>query len=84
AEAGRPGGLPGARPPQMAVAPMPPETDLAALKERLYAEFRVEVPVTEWQGQKFIRISVQGYNTPEDIDALVSALKVLLPQVKSE
>jgi isopenicillin-N epimerase len=65
---------------QMAIAPLP-TSNLHALKSRLYDEFKIEVPLTEWQDRQFIRISVQGYNTQEDIDALVSALEILLPQV---
>lgn len=68
---------------QMVAVPLPAETDLPTLKSRLYDEFRVEVPLTTWNGQKLIRVSVQGYNTQEDIEALVEALRVLLPQVKA-
>ena len=64
---------------QMAIAPLP-ASDLVMLKSRLYDEYQIEVPLTEWQDRQFIRISVQGYNTQEDIDALVRALEVLLPQ----
>jgi selenocysteine lyase/cysteine desulfurase len=39
--------------------------------------------VFPWQDRQFIRISIQGYNTQEDVDALVEALKILLPQVAS-
>jgi isopenicillin-N epimerase len=66
---------------QMGIAPLPP-SDLTTLKSRLYDEFRIEVPLTEWQDRQFIRISIQGYNTQADVDALVDALKVLLPQVR--
>jgi isopenicillin-N epimerase len=62
---------------QMGVAPLPP-SDLPRLKARLYEEFKIEVPLTEWQDRQFVRISVQGYNTQEDIDALVEALAILL------
>jgi isopenicillin-N epimerase len=65
---------------QMSIAPLP-VCDLAALKTRLYEEFRVEVPLVQWQDRQFIRISIQGYNSQEDVDALLGALKVLLPQV---
>ena len=65
---------------QMAALPIPP-CDLEALKCRLYDEFRIEIPTVDWHGQHFLRISIQGYNTPADVDALVEALKVLLPQV---
>jgi isopenicillin-N epimerase len=65
---------------QMAIAPLP-QCNLAQLKSRLYDEFKIEVPLTQWQDRQFIRISIQGYNTLEDVDALVDALRVLLPQV---
>jgi len=79
-------GLPPAYPPesdlyiQMGVAPLPAETDLAALKSSLYDEYQIEVPMTQWNGRKFMRISVQGYNTQEDIDVLLTALGNLLPR----
>src|SRR5215211_2384206 len=56
---------------QMGTAPLP-LSNLTILKSRLYDEHKIEVPLTEWQDKPFIRISVQGYNTQEDIDALVS------------
>ncbi len=62
---------------QMGIAPLPPNTDIFALKTCLYDEFHIEVPLIEWNGRKFVRISVQGYNTQEDIDGLVSALEHL-------
>ena len=65
---------------QMGIAPLP-LSDLLALKSRLYDEYKIEVPLTEWQDKQFIRISVQGYNTQENIDALLSALENLLPEV---
>jgi isopenicillin-N epimerase len=64
---------------QMVVAPLPAIADLAALKARLVDEFAVEVPLIQWQGRQFIRISVQGYNDQEDIDRLLTALGQLLP-----
>ena len=65
---------------QMGIAPLS-HSNLAVLKSRLYDEYKIEVPLIQWQDKQFIRISVQGYNSQEDIDALVNALKVLLPQV---
>lgn len=59
---------------QMAIAPLPLETDLSLLKMRLYDEHRVEVPLIAWNGHQFVRISIQGYNTPEDVSALVNGL----------
>ena len=60
---------------QMAIAPLPQIADLPAFKARLYDEFRIEIPCIQWGNRQFIRISVQGYNTQADIDALLAALK---------
>ena len=63
---------------QLAAAQLPIDTDLPALKIRLYDEYRIEIPLIEWQGKKMIRISVQGYNTEADIDRLLFALSKLV------
>ena len=68
---------------QMAIAPLPANADIELLKTRLYDEYKVEVPLIKWQERNFVRISVQGYNTQEDIDALVKGLGELLPEVIS-
>jgi isopenicillin-N epimerase len=56
-----------------------PAVDLAQLKTRLYSDYKIEVPLIEWNQQKFIRVSYQAYNTEEDMAALIYALKQLLP-----
>jgi isopenicillin-N epimerase len=66
---------------QMAVAPLPEGIDGKALKRRLYDEYRVELPVTWWDEKPFIRVSFQGYNTRDDLEALISALETLLPEM---
>jgi isopenicillin-N epimerase len=63
---------------QMGIAPLPAGADLDIFRTRLYADFQIEIPVIEWDGNKFLRISVQGYNTPEDLEALTEAVKILL------
>jgi isopenicillin-N epimerase len=68
---------------QMGIAPLP-KSDLPILKSRLYDEYQVEVPLIEWNDQQFIRISIQGYNTLDDVDSLVNAVEALLPQVRLE
>jgi isopenicillin-N epimerase len=65
---------------QMAALPLPP-CNLDALKQRLYDEFKIEIPVINWNDRCFVRISIQAYNTPADVDALIEALRLLLPQV---
>lgn len=63
---------------QLAAAPLPQDVDIAVLKSRLYDEYKIEIPLIEWNGRKLIRVSVQGYNTKKDIDRLISALEQLL------
>ncbi len=64
---------------QMGIVPLSSLEDVSGFKARLYDEFRVEVPVIEWGGRQFLRISVQGYNSQPDIDVLVRALDEMLP-----
>ena len=59
---------------QFAAAPLPASTDVKQLKDWLYDKHRIEVPIIDWNGRKFVRVSVQGYNTRRDVDALVKAL----------
>jgi isopenicillin-N epimerase len=68
---------------QMAAFPLPP-CDVDAVKRRLYDEFAVEIPVYSWNGQPLIRLSVQGYNTQAEVDALLEGLEVLLPRTGGE
>lgn len=63
---------------QMAIVPLPVGTDVVALKERLYADFRIEIPLIRWQERPFLRISIQGYNTPQDVEALLTALRKVI------
>lgn len=63
---------------QMTIATLPADTDLSALKARLYDEYRIEIPVIAWNERKLIRLSVQGYNSRRDMDKLLFALKALL------
>jgi len=65
---------------QMAIAPLPPEVDIAALKSWLYEECKVEIPLIQWRDRKFVRVSIQGYNAMEDVDALLSGLERFLPK----
>ena len=64
---------------QMAVVRLPRLRDPADFQRQLYEQYRIEVPCIEWNGELFLRISVQAYNTMTDVDALVAALGALLP-----
>jgi isopenicillin-N epimerase len=65
---------------QMAIAPLPNIENLRDFKETLYNDYSIEIPCIEWKHMQFIRISVQGYNSPSDIDMLINALKDLFPK----
>ena len=36
--------------------------------------YKIEVPITSWSNKNLIRVSIQAYNTKEDIRKLVDAL----------
>jgi isopenicillin-N epimerase len=64
---------------QMCAAPLPtvgPSSE--ELKRRLWDDYAVEVPIVEWQGQRFVRISIQAYNSARDVDRLLEGLTHLL------
>jgi len=63
---------------QMALAPVAP-CDAGELHRRLYEEYRVEIPVIRCGERVFVRISLQGYNSPQDIDRLLEGLSALVP-----
>lgn len=78
-------GLPPLTPPeerwfrQMAAFPLPPVNG-ENLQRQLYDEFSIEIPVFIHNGQPLIRISVQGYNTLEDVEKFIEALGKILRQ----
>jgi len=55
-----------------------PGVDIHSLKTRLYDQFRVEVPLLRWNGQPFIRVSIQAYNSESDIAGLWRGLGEVL------
>jgi isopenicillin-N epimerase len=65
---------------QMVSVRLPSDVDQDWLKEHLYNEFRIEVPVIRWQDQSMLRVSFQAYNDQSDAEALVEALGKLLRQ----
>lgn len=63
---------------QLAAIRLPADTDVVALKARLFDEHRIEVPVHRWADQPLLRVSFTAHNTRADADALLAALRVLL------
>jgi isopenicillin-N epimerase len=61
----------------MAHVPLPPG-DRAKLQDILWQQHRIEVPIVDWNGRRYIRVSCHFYNKPEQIDLLVAALGELL------
>lgn len=78
-------GLPLLYPPsffvQMFAAPLPVD-DPRSFQARLYEEYAVEAPVTSWEGQTLLRISLQGYNDEQDLEALFVGLERLLGEAR--
>lgn len=61
----------------MTHVPLPPG-DAACLQRQLWEGYAIEVPIIEWNGRRWIRVSCHLYNRPDDIDRLVEALAHLL------
>ena len=57
---------------QMVAIPLPPR-DAEALRRSLFEFSRIEVPITRHGDQVFVRVSVQGYNTEDDLQRLLNA-----------
>lgn len=58
----------------MAACPLPPG-DAPALQRELWERFQIEVPIVEWQGRRFIRVSAHGYNERCHVDYLLHSLR---------
>ena len=49
-------------------------TDAEGLRRWLFEQHRIEIPVTQHGPHTFVRLSVQAYNKPAELDALLAAL----------
>jgi isopenicillin-N epimerase len=58
--------------------PEAPAEYMHPLQEALWDRFRIEIPVVNWQGRRYLRVSCHLYNSAADIDRLSGALRTLL------
>lgn len=63
----------------MAHLPLPPGTR-QPLQDELWRRARIEVPIVEWNGGRWIRVSTHLYNTREQVDLLCRELRMLLDE----
>jgi isopenicillin-N epimerase len=66
---------------QLRTIPLPP-CDLIVLKDRLWDEYQIEVPMVGWGGGHYVRVSIQCYNSPADADRLMEGLTRLLAETR--
>lgn len=59
--------------PQMVAMPIP-ECDAPAVHLKLFETHRIEIPVFKWQDRCIARVSVQGYNSRDQMTLLIRAL----------
>ena len=59
---------------QMISHPLPMNSPIN-LKDILWNDFEIEVPIFEWKKRNFIRVSAHFYNDQKDMDHLIKALK---------
>jgi isopenicillin-N epimerase len=64
---------------QMVSVRLPVGTNAAETSRRLWEEHHIEAPLSRLDGDLFVRISFQAYNSRADADALLGALQALLP-----
>jgi isopenicillin-N epimerase len=63
---------------QMGAALLPAQVDTRAMKAALYDHYRLEIPLIEWNDRKIIRLSLQPYNSEQDLEALLTTLQALM------
>ena len=59
---------------QMISHPLPMDSPVN-LKDMLWNDFKIEVPIFDWGKRNFIRVSAHFYNDQKDMDHLIKALK---------
>ena len=60
---------------QMSTIQIPHIDNPMELKKVLYENYQIQIPILKWNEKTFLRISIQAYNSMEDIEKLLYALK---------
>ena len=48
--------------------------DPIKLKDIFINDYNIEIPIMKWENKILMRISINGYNTKEDVDRLLNVL----------
>ena len=48
------------------------------LKIELWQNYNIEIPVFEWNKEKYIRLSIHLYNDQKDVEYLMNALQSMI------
>ncbi len=59
----------------MGIIEVPNKYSAQKLKDLLYDKYKIEVPVIEWEGRLMIRISIQIFNTEEEVEYFLDVLR---------
>ena len=51
-----------------------PKKDLIDFNIKFYLKYKIQLPFIEWNGKTLFRISIQAYNSKNDINFLLNAL----------
>jgi len=61
---------------QMSAIEIKCEDSIKVIK-KLYEDFKIVVPIVKWEDKMLLRFSIQAYNSMEDIEKLIFAIKKL-------
>ena len=61
---------------QMSTIEIKCEDSIKVIK-KLYEDFKIVVPIVKWEDKMLLRFSIQAYNSMEDIEKLIFAIKKL-------
>lgn len=63
--------------------PEPEQPHSHQLQQELWRRFAIEVPIVNWHGRRYVRVSSHLYNSGADIDRLVDALTHVLKELSA-